>query len=111
MRPTSCTRPSARACWSRFTSSASLRSWPLASCASKDSLPLVYKDTQIDAGFRLDLLIERLVVVEIKAVERILAVHEAQILTYLKLSGYKLGLLINFNVVRIKDGLKRLVFS
>jgi GxxExxY protein len=75
------------------------------------SLPISYRDLRIDAGFRLDLLVEKLVVVEIKAVERLLPVHEAQLLTYLKLSGHRLGLLINFNVARIRDGLRRLVCS
>jgi len=72
-------------------------------------LPVHYRDIVIEAGFRIDLLVSDLVVVEIKAVEKILPVHEAQLLTYLKLSGKRLGLLINFNVPRIKDGIKRLV--
>lgn|ERR1700722_1879506 len=74
-------------------------------------LPICYKNIRIDAGFRLDLLVEKLVVVEIKAVERLLPIHDAQLLTYLKLSDYRLGLLINFNVARIKDGVRRLVNS
>jgi GxxExxY protein len=73
------------------------------------SLPIVYRDLRIEAGYRLDLVIEDLIVVEIKAVERLLAVHDAQVLTYLKLSGRQLGLLINFNVPVIKLGIKRLV--
>jgi GxxExxY protein len=72
-------------------------------------LPVHYRDISIEAGFRIDLLVNDLVVVEIKAVEKILPVHEAQLLTYLKLSGKRLGLLINFNVPRIKDGIKRLL--
>ena len=71
------------------------------------TVPLVYRDTQIDAGFRIDLLVGGSVVVEVKAAERTLPVHEAQLLTYLKLSGYRLGFLINFNVSLIKDGIKR----
>ncbi len=71
------------------------------------AVPLVYRDTQIDAGFRIDLVVGGLVIVEVKAVEKALPVHEAQLLTYLKLSGYRLGFLINFNVVLIKDGIKR----
>ncbi|HEX4158239.1 MAG TPA: GxxExxY protein [Rhizomicrobium sp.] len=74
-------------------------------------LPICYKNNRIDAGFRLDLLVEKLVIVEIKAVERILPIHDAQLLTYLKLSGHRLGLLINFNVPRIKHGMRRLVNS
>jgi GxxExxY protein len=70
-------------------------------------VPLVYRDTHIDAGFRIDLLVGGAIVVEVKATERTMPVHEAQLLTYLKLSGYRLGFLINFNVVLIKDGIKR----
>jgi GxxExxY protein len=60
-------------------------------------------------GYRLDLLVEELVIIEIKAVDALSAIHQAQLLSYLKLSGKRLGLLINFNVVRLKDGIKRLV--
>ena len=63
----------------------------------------------MDAGLRLDLLVADSVIVELKAVERMTALHEAQMLTYLKLSGRRLGLLINFNVPTLKDGLKRMV--
>ena len=73
------------------------------------SLPVVYRGVRIDCGYRLDLVVEAMVVVEIKAVERILAVHEAQILTYLKLSGLSIGLLLNFNVPMMKDGIRRFV--
>jgi GxxExxY protein len=73
------------------------------------SLPVVYNNIQVDAGLRLDLVIEGCVVVELKAVEAILPIHISQLLTYLKLSGHRLGFIINFNVVRIKDGIKRLV--
>jgi GxxExxY protein len=65
---------------------------------------------KIDAGYRIDLLVEKSVIVELKAVESILPVHEAQILTYLKLSGNKLGLLLNFNVKLMKDGIRRFVY-
>lgn len=73
------------------------------------SIPVIYDGERLDAGLRLDLLIEDCVVVEIKAAEKMLPVFEAQLLTYLKLSGRRLGLLINFNVPLIKDGIKRLV--
>jgi len=73
------------------------------------ALPLVYKDIKCDIGYRIDLLLENKVIVEIKAVESINNVHIAQILTYLKLSKNKLGLLINFNVPLLKDGIKRVV--
>jgi GxxExxY protein len=73
--------------------------------------PIVYRDIRIEGGLRLDMLVSDAVVVEVKAVERILPVHEAQLLTYLKLSGYPLGLLINFNVPLLKAGVKRFVLS
>lgn len=72
-------------------------------------LPVNYDGIKIDAGYRLDLLVGNLVVVEAKAVERILDVHRAQLLSYLKLGGYKLGYLLNFNVSLMKDGICRLV--
>ena len=73
------------------------------------TLPIEYDGLVIDSGLRLDLLVEDAVVVELKAAERLLPVHTAQILTYLKLTGHRLGLLINFNVPLIKDGIKRVV--
>ncbi len=72
-------------------------------------LPVEYDGVRIDLGYRLDLLIEGQIIVELKAVERLTSVHEAQLLSYLKLSGKKIGLLINFNVTRLKDGIKRMV--
>lgn len=72
-------------------------------------LPLIYKEVRLDAGYRLDLLVEDKVVIELKSVEALNEVHIAQVITYLKLSGCKLGLLLNFNVLRLVDGLKRLV--
>ena len=72
------------------------------------TLPVIYGSLELEAGLRLDLLVEESVVVELKAVELILPIHISQLLTYLKLSGHRLGLLINFNVTRIKDGIKRL---
>ncbi len=73
------------------------------------TIPVTYDDLRLDAGLRLDLLVDDCVVVELKAVENMLPVFDAQILTYLKLSGHRLGLLINFNVPLIKDGIKRLI--
>lgn len=73
------------------------------------SLPLVYKDIKLDVGYRLDLLVENQVIVEIKAVEYLNEVHTAQVLTYLKLSECKIGLLLNFNVKSLKNGIKRLI--
>lgn len=72
-------------------------------------LPLVYKDVKLDAGYRIDLHVERKVIVEIKSVDTLCDIHMAQILTYLKLSGSKLGLLANFNVRHLKDGIKRVI--
>jgi len=73
------------------------------------SLPLIYKSITIDQGYRLDLLVEKQVIVELKAVEKLMPVHEAQLLSYLKLSGCKVGLLINFNVKLLKYGVKRFI--
>ena len=71
-------------------------------------LPVVYREVTIEAGYRLDLLVEGRVVVEIKAVDRTEPIHKAQLLSYLRLSGCKVGLLINFNVRLLKDGIKRM---
>ena len=72
------------------------------------SLPVKYDGVELDAGYRIDLIVEDRVIVELKAVEKTTPLHEAQLLSYLKLSGQKVGLLINFNVVRLKDGIKRM---
>ncbi len=72
-------------------------------------LPLIYKEVKLDTGYRVDLLVERKVIIELKSVEAITDVHIAQVLTYLKLSDCKLGLLINFNVLKLVHGIKRLV--
>ena len=76
---------------------------------SQLALPVVYDGIKLDAGYRIDLLVENAVIVELKAVERFLPIHEAQLLSYLKLSDKRLGLLINFNVVHLKNGLRRIV--
>ena len=73
------------------------------------SMPFIYKDIQLDIGYRLDLLIENKVILEIKSVESLAPVHYAQLLTYLKLSNLKLGLLINFNTKLLKEGIHRIV--
>ncbi len=72
-------------------------------------LPLIYEEVKLDCGYRVDLLIENKVVIEIKSVDLINEVYLAQVLTYLKLLNNKIGLLINFNVVLLKDGIKRLI--
>lgn len=68
------------------------------------ALPVVYRDCRVDAGFRLDLLVEDEIIIEVKAVGRLAPIHRAQLLTYLRLSGRHVGLLLNFNVERLKDG-------
>ncbi len=75
------------------------------------SVPVVYKEIRLDSGFRLDFLVCGLVVVELKSVDEMVPIYEAQVLTYLKLTGCKLGLLLNFNVRRMRDGIKRLVLN
>src|SRR5258708_18172708 len=72
-------------------------------------VPVVYKDTKLDCGYRIDLLVEGRIVVELKSIECFAPIHEAVILTYLRLSGHKVGLLINFNVAILKDGLRRFI--
>jgi GxxExxY protein len=71
-------------------------------------MPLVYEEVRLDCGYRIDILVERKVVIEIKSVDALNEVHFAQTLTYMKLGGYKLGLLINFNVSILKDGIRRI---
>lgn len=73
-------------------------------------MPLRYKDVELETGYRLDLLVNECVVVEVKSVDKLTDVHMAQILTYLKLSGCKLGLLANFNVRHFKNGFQRVIF-
>jgi len=72
-------------------------------------LPVIYHEVKLDCGYRLDLLAEEAVIVEIKAVDHLMPIHKAQLLSYLKLSGCKVGLLINFNVKVLKDGIVRMV--
>ena len=73
------------------------------------ALPIAYRGVELDCGYRIDLLVEDAVIVELKAVDRLEPIHEAQLITYLKLSGCQLGLLINFNVKVLKHGIRRLV--
>jgi len=77
----------------------------------QQSLPVEYKGIKLDCGYRLDLVVEEKVIVEVKSVEKLLPVHQAQLLTYLRLSELKLGLLINFNSALLKDGIKRMVLN
>ncbi|MEW6619648.1 MAG: GxxExxY protein [bacterium] len=71
-------------------------------------LPVIYKGFKLDCGYRIDLLVEEKVIVELKAVEQLLPIHEAQLLTYLKMMNKRIGLLINFNVSVLRDGIKRI---
>ncbi|HEV2397547.1 MAG TPA: GxxExxY protein [Candidatus Sulfotelmatobacter sp.] len=78
-------------------------------CDIQVPLPVVYKGVKLDIGYRIDLLVQDLVIVEIKSVEAISPVHQVQVISYRKLSGKSLGLLMNFNVVHLKDGIRRFV--
>jgi GxxExxY protein len=73
------------------------------------AIPVVYEETKLECGYRIDLLVEDKVVVELKAVEGLAPIHDAIVLTYLRLSGHKLGLLINFHVATLKDGIRRFI--
>ena len=73
------------------------------------ALPVIYDDVRLDLGFRLDGVVEDSLVLELKSVDKLVAIHDAQVLTYLKLSGFPVALLINFNVTLLKDGVKRLI--
>lgn len=75
------------------------------------ALPVIYKSLELDCGYRLDFLIENTVLVELKAVEALQPIHEAQLLTYLKMGGWPIGLLINFNVPVLRKGIKRMVHN
>jgi GxxExxY protein len=75
------------------------------------ALPVIYDRVRIDIGYRVDLLVDDTVLVELKAVTKILPLHEAQLLSYLKLSRHRVGLLINFHVVRLRDGIKRMIID
>jgi GxxExxY protein len=72
-------------------------------------LPVIYKDIRLDCGYRIDLVVGDQLILELKTVERLIPVHEAQLLTYLKLSGLRTGLLLNFNAAVLRDGIRRLV--
>jgi GxxExxY protein len=81
------------------------------SFARQVALPVIYKAVRLDCGCRMDLVVEHQLVIELKAVERLLPIHEAQVLTYRRLSGHPIGLLMNFNCSVLKDGLRRLNLS
>jgi GxxExxY protein len=73
------------------------------------ALPVIYEEIKMDCGYRLDLLLDNKLIIEIKAVEELKKIHSVQVLTYLKVSGYQLGLLMNFNVLMLKDGIRRII--
>lgn len=75
---------------------------------SEIQLPVHYNGTRIELGYRLDMIVEDLIIVELKAVDALIPIHQAQLISYLRLSGKQLGLLINFNVLHLKDGIKRI---
>lgn len=77
--------------------------------SSQVALPISYDGIRLDAGYRIDMLVEDKVILELKAVEKITVLHHAQLMSYMKLSGKKVGLLLNFNTVHLKDGIKRMV--
>jgi GxxExxY protein len=81
------------------------------SFVKEKDIPIRLDEISLDVGFRIDLLVEDKIIVEFKAVERILPIHEAQLHTYLKLTGLELGLILNFNVISMKDGIKRIVMK
>jgi GxxExxY protein len=73
------------------------------------AVPVIYRETKLECGYRIDVLVEGRIVVELKSVENLAPIHEAIILTYLRLSGHRIGLLINFNVAILKDGVRRFI--
>jgi GxxExxY protein len=78
-------------------------------CIKEKPMPLIFEGVRMDCGYRIDILVEESVVIEIKSVEKLMEVHIAQTLTYMKLGNYRLGLLINFNMILLKNGIKRLI--
>lgn len=74
------------------------------------AVPVVYKDIKLDCGYRIDLLVDDIVIIELKSIDTLAPVHEAQVLTYMKFASKKIGLLINFNVTLLKNGIKRYVY-
>lgn len=78
-------------------------------CRAQVALPVIYKGVEIECGYRLDILVEETLILEIKSVDRLMPIHEAQILTYLRLARLRQGFLINFNVGRVKDGIRSFV--
>ena len=109
--PCACTAASAPACSNRSTNDASATNSPRRSIAFQRqvALPVRYDDVLLDCGYIADIIVDGEVILELKSVERTLPLHEAQLLTYLRLSPCRVGLLINFNTVSLTDGIKRCV--
>ena len=76
---------------------------------SEKQIPVIYKEIALECGFRADIIVENNIILELKAVEKILPIHQAQLITYLKLTELKMGFIFNFNVIRLKDGIRRIV--
>jgi GxxExxY protein len=81
------------------------------SIMTEKALPLIYEEVKLEAGYRIDILVNKLIVLEVKSTEALSEIHTAQMLTYLKLSGCRLGYLLNFNVKSMKNGIKRLIMT
>ena len=76
---------------------------------SEKQIPIIYKEIALECGFRADIIVENSIILELKAVGKILPIHQAQLITYLKLTGFKMGFIFNFNVIRLKDGIRRIM--
>jgi GxxExxY protein len=76
---------------------------------SEKQIPIIYKKIALECGFRADIIVENSIILELKAVGKILPIHQAQLITYLKLTGFKIGFIFNFNVIRLKDGIRRIM--
>ena len=76
---------------------------------SEKQIPIIYKEIALECGFRADIIVENSIILELKAVGKILPIHQAQLITYLKLTGFKMGFIFNFNVIRFKDGIRRIM--
>jgi GxxExxY protein len=96
-------------CWSQFTKPVSATNFSCEAPLSKGNsdLPICYEGIRLESGLRIDLLVDNCIVLELKTVEKILPVHEAQLLSYLKLTNCRIGFLLNFNVPLMKDGIRR----
>jgi GxxExxY protein len=108
--PSPFTVTSVQAYWNPLTKNACATNWSRAACFRRQAaLPVVYKSVRLECGYRMDIVVEDQVIIELKTVERLPPIHEAQMLTYLKLSGIRTGLLLNFNVPVLKDGIRRML--